>query len=293
MKKEMKFRTEITIKDAPRNLSPERPVVLAGSCFSDNIGARMVDSGWPAVVNPCGVIYNPVSMAVLFQLALTHRALRREIIASGVTMREGRYVSWFMGSKASGASPEECVDRVCECIDALEAGIERAGALILTFGTSDVWLLAGTDRAVGNCHKHPSSEFEKKRVSVEEIVATWRGLIEAVRERNPEVKFIFTVSPRRYLSDGFAENTRLKAVLILAVEQLARMPDVFYFPAYEILNDDLRDYRFYSPDLLHPSEMAVEYVWEKFKEAYLDESARRLLESMEKEAKQKAHRPII
>lgn len=292
----MKFRTEIKVTDAPQNLSPERLVLLVGSCFSDNIGARMTAAGWPAIVNPCGVVYNPVSMAVLFQLALTHRALRDDIIASSLTMREGRYVSWFMGSKASGATPDECVMRVAQCVDSLEEGIEKAGAIILTFGTSDVWLLAGSDRAVGNCHKHPAVEFERCRVGVEEIFSTWQALIGAIRERNERVEVVCTVSPRRYLADGFEENSRQKAVLILACEKLCNgkyWPDPslvpHYFPAYEILNDDLRDYRFYGKDLLHPSEMAVDYVWEQFFHAYLDEGALERLRAMEKDARRNNH----
>ena len=289
----MKFRTEIKITDAPQNLSPERLVLLAGSCFSDNIGRRMIEAGWPAVVNPCGVLYNPVSMALVFRLALAQRALRREIVDSSLTMREGRYVSWIMGSKAMGDTPDECIDRVCECLDSLEEGLERANAIILTFGTSDVWLLKDTDRAVGNCHKHPSSEFMRRRVGIEEIADTWRDTIEAIRMRNPKVIFILTVSPRRYLSDGFAENTRQKAILVLACEALCTsVGNVFYFPAYEIMNDDLRDYRFYAADLLHPSEQGIEYIWEKFCYAFLDERAVGKLREMEKERKRARHKTI-
>lgn len=290
----MKFRTEIKITDAPENLSPERLVLLVGSCFSDNIGMKIRSAGWPSIVNPCGVLYNPVSIAVMFQLAITHRGMRLDIISSSLTMREGRYASWFMGSCAVADTPEECVDKVAESVDSLEEGIESAEAIILTFGTSDLWLLKGTDRAVGNCHKHPAAEFEKRRIGIEETVITWKAIIEAVRLRNPGVKIILTVSPRRYLSEGFAENSRQKAVLILACERLcSEMENVFYFPAYEIMNDDLRDYRFYKSDLLHPSEMAVDYIWEKFKAHFLTPENLHKLEDMEKEARKRAHRPLI
>lgn len=289
----MKFRTEIKFIDAPRNLSPERLVLLMGSCFSDNIGMKIKSAGWPAVANPCGVLYNPVSMAVIFQLALTHRAMRRDIIQSSLTSREGRYVSWLMGSSAMADSMDECVDKVAEAVDSLEEAIESAEAAILTFGTSDVWLLKGTDKAVGNCHKHPAAEFEKRRLGIDEIVSSWKGIIEALRSRNPGLKIVLTVSPRRYLSDGFAENSIQKAVLILACERLCNeCGDTYYFPAYEIINDDLRDYRFYKPDLLHPSEIAVDYIWEKFKEFFLTDANLRLLDEMEKAAKRKLHRPL-
>ena len=113
----MKFRTEINLSDAPKILSPERLVILVGSCFSDNIGERIAAAGWPAIVNPCGVLYNPVSIAVVVQLALTHRSLRRDIIASSITEREGNYVSWFMSASAKGTSPDECIDKVSEALD--------------------------------------------------------------------------------------------------------------------------------------------------------------------------------
>lgn len=290
----MKFRTEIKIADAPENLSPERLVLLMGSCFSDNIGARMEQAGWPVEANPCGTVYNPVSIAVLMRLAMIHRPMRREIVASSLTDREGKYVSWFMGSKAGGATEEECVDAVCECIDRLEDAIERAQAIVVTFGTADVWLLAGTDRAIGNCHKHPASEFDKKRASVEEIAALWKETVEAVRMRNPEMKIIFTVSPRRYLGEGtaatFADNSRMKAVLLLACEALCQeIKNAWYFPAYELLNDDLRDYRFYASDMLHPSAQAVEYIWEKYCEMFLDQEGREKLKELEKEERRKRH----
>ena len=289
----MKFRTEINLSCAPKILSPERMVLLMGSCFSDNIGGKISSCGWPSIVNPCGVLYNPVSIAVMFRLCLLHRAIRREIVASSLTLREGRYVSWFMGSKIIDESPEECVNKVCEAVDSLEEGMEKADAIILTFGTPDVWILKGTDRAVGNCHKHPASEFEKKRISIEDIVYTWKTLIQAIRNRNPEVKIILTVSPRRYLSDGFEDNMRQKAVLILACEKLCKeIEEIYYFPAYEILNDDLRDYRFYKPDLLHPSEMAIDYVWDKLKEAYLDKKAIETILKMERKERQKLHKHI-
>lgn len=290
----MKFRTEIKLPDAPKILFPERFVLLTGSCFSDNIGARMQKAQWPAAVNPCGVIYNPVSMALLYRLALTHRTIRREIVASALTEREGKWVSWFAGSSSAGVTPEESVDKVCEMLDTLEDGIERAHAIIITWGTSDVWLLRGTDRAVGNCHKHPAAEFDKRRVSVGEIVETWKGIINDIRERNPEVKIILTVSPRRYLSEGFAANSRLKAVLLLACECLEReVENTSYFPAYEILNDDLRDYRFYASDLLHPSETAVDYIWEKFCDTYLSPADIQALRQREKSYLQTLHRPNL
>lgn len=267
-KREIKFRTEIKIPDAPVKLDPGRQVLLVGSCFSDNIGGKMLESDLDAIVNPCGTVYNPLSIYRLFEAALSSD--REEIILSSLTVREGNAVSWLMGKKGMGATDEECVGNVDSLLSILEKGIRESQAIIITFGTSDVWFLNETSEVVGNCHKHPAREFGRRRMSISEIVDLWAEMIDKVRSVNPDVQIIFTVSPRRYLSDGFQENTRQKAVLILACDELCRMKDnVSYFPAYEIMNDDLRDYRFYKPDLLHPSDIAVEYIWQKFKESFI------------------------
>lgn len=262
----MKFRTEIQIPAAPFLIDVEQPALLMGSCFADNIGEKMMRSGWAAVVNPCGVVYNPASMAALFQLALLHRMQRREIIASSLTVRDSdKWVSWFMDSHTAALTTEECIDKTLEAVDRLEEALEKSGVLLLTFGTPMVWLLKGTDRAVGNCHKHPAVEFDRSRLDVDEIVGTWKMIIEAVRMRNPNLKVVFTISPVRYLHDGFASNTIQKAILALVCEKLtACLENSCYFPAFEIMNDDLRDYRFYADDMKHPSTSAVEYIWEKF-----------------------------
>ena len=291
----MKFRTEITMREAPFRLDPEAPALLMGSCFSTNIGQKM-QNAWTGKVtsNPCGTIYNPATIGVLIQLALLHRPQRRMIVEQSLTRREGKWVSWFMDSKGAGESAEECVENVMERLDMLEEAIETSEVLIITFGTPWVWLLEGTDRAVGNCHKHPTSEFERKRLHIREIVSLWKELVKRVRERNEALKVIFTVSPVRYLGEGFTENSRLKSVLLLACEELTEaIQGADYFPSYEMLNDDLRDYRFYATDLRHPSEQAIEYVWEKFKDHYLEAGGRLKAAENEKDSVSKRHRQIL
>lgn len=291
----MKFRTEISLRKPPFNLTPETPALLLGSCFAANIGAKM-NEAWsaPVAINPCGVLYNPTSIGILVHFALMHRTQRRAILESSLTTREGRWVSWFMDSKTSGATEEECVEKAMENLDLLEKALEESEVMAVTFGTSWVWMLGHTDRAVGNCHKHPQSEFVRTRLQISHIYDLWQNLITLIRERNPKMKFIFTVSPVRYLSDGFDENSRLKAVLLLACEQLSKsLKSVDYFPAYEIINDDLRDYRFYADDLKHPSSQAIDYVWEKFCEYYLTKKDRDVVAENLKKAASLRHRPII
>lgn len=290
----MKFRTEITIKDVSFKLDPKRPVLLLGSCFSDNIGDKIKASGWEVLTNPCGVIYNPASMALLVQLALTHRTIRREIISSSITDREGKKVSWFADAKLAAGTSEECIEKVCDAIDRLECFLETADAMLLTFGTSDAWLLREKDCVVNNCHKHPATEFDKRRLSISEIAETWISLIKIIRERNPELKIILTVSPRRYLENGAADNSRLKSILLLACEEISNsISNCVYFPAYEIILDDLRDYRFYTSDMLHVAPIAVDYIWMKFCDTFLSPSDIETLRKEEKNHRRSLHRPIL
>lgn len=290
----MKFRTEIKLKDAPQKLSPERLVLLMGSCFSDNIGARMQRAGWPVEVNPCGVIYNPTSMARLFELSVAPYAERHKAVESTITERDGRFASWLMGSAGIADSREECIEKVESALLKLQDALKCASTVILTLGTSDVWLLASSGEVVGNCHKHPSREFRKERLSVGRTVELIEDIKSSVRAVNPDVNFILTVSPRRYLSEGFEDNSRLKAVLLLACGEICSNDNsTDYFPAFEILIDDLRDYRFYASDMLHPSADAIEYVWDKFLEKYVSPADIQKLKRMEKELKEKHHIPLF
>lgn len=177
----------------------------------------------------------------------------------------------------------------------LEECICASGVLFVTFGTAWCYFLAdNTDYVVANCHKQPSAMFIRRRITVDEIVGAWTALCNDLWKRFPDLRIVFTVSPVRHLKDGFSGNARSKAVLQLAVEEICRINDrCSYFPAYEILNDDLRDYRFYASDLVHPSQEAVEYIWEIFKSTYLDDKGLELLKEGERIQKAWNHRPLV
>lgn len=265
----MKFRTEYNPEKAPFVLDPGIPAMLVGSCFADNIGRRMRGSLWKAY-NPLSVLYNPLSI---------ERALRAvvdddgaDLFLSSLFEKEGVTRSWLFDSKLSSEYRSDTVAEFQRRRAAACGLLEKAQALFVTFGTSFVYSLAGNPGyVVANCHKQPSAMFLRRRLGVEEITETWERLAVALKGRFPRLWIVFTVSPVRHLKDGFAGNSRSKAVLLLAVEELCRRLDFcHYFPAYEIVNDDLRDYRFYASDLVHPSEDAVEYVWEVFQATYLD-----------------------
>lgn len=290
----MKFRTEYKMRPASRLLEAERSVVLMGSCFSAEIGERMRSSLWRAAANPCGVLYNPASISTCVRLALSDDKARCEAAERSIVRRGELHCSWLSDSGVS-AYERECVkERVLARLDALRHLLADAQALILTFGTAWVYELAAEPgRVVANCHKFPASSFSRRRMTVEEIAREWEETAALLREYNPGIRLIFTVSPVRHLKDGFEGNLRSKATLLLACEELCGRIDAEYFPAYELMTDDLRDYRFYASDLLHPSAEGADYVWEKFQECYLSESDRALLNEGRKMAAALAHRPII
>lgn len=290
----MRFRTEYISRPSAVPLRLDSPSLLLGSCFSDNIGARMRQCRWDARVNPCGVLYNPLSIARVLSLALGSVDMDAEIEAS-LTGDNGIWNSWLRDSGAASDTPDETTSKVVAGIRSLASSLVEAGVLIVTFGTSWIYELSDNPGyVVANCHKRPASTFTRRRLSVDEIVAEWRVMLEELSGRYPHLKVIFTVSPVRHLKDGFEGNARSKAILLLACERLCSgFPFAEYFPAYEIVTDDLRDYRFYADDLVHPSAEAVEYVWEKFLDRFVSPGSRRVLEEGESITKALGHRPLI
>lgn len=290
----MRFRTEFISTPSPSPLDPERPALLLGSCFSDNIGDRMRQCRWDARVNPCGVLYNPFSIANVMRMAIGKSDVVGKVMAS-LTSDRGIWNSWLCDSGAASDSAEDTAANVIARIGSLSESLAEAGVLIVTFGTAWIYeLIDSPGSVVANCHKRPSSSFARRRLSIQEIVDVWCGLLEDLAQAYPRLRVIFTVSPVRHLKDGFEGNARSKAILLLACEELcARFRFAEYFPAYEIVTDDLRDYRFYAADLVHPSVEAVEYVWEKFLDRHISTDSRKTLEEGEAITRALDHRPLI
>ena len=294
----MKFRTEYEMKPAGRLLDPERPVVLMGSCFTDNIGQRMRFCQWEAYPNITGTLYNPSSIARILKLACSEEpeVSIDEIITDSIMTRDYLFFSWLADSKCNSHSKEKTFEMVKDRLLLLRKRLGEAQALIVTFGTAWIYeLLTTKGYVVTNCHKIPSSAFVRRRLSVNEIVEEWKEVSNLLARMFPGLRVIYTVSPVRHLKDGFEGNSCSKAILRLACEELCN--EVLdnhgeYFPAFELMNDDLRDYRFYASDMTHPSEVAVEYIWRKFCDRYLSSDSRRLLAEGEKATKRMNHRPI-
>lgn len=287
----MKFRTEYSPIRAKFTLSPDRPVILEGSCFSQNIARRMGLSGWNSF-NFTGTLYNPASICLAIDMLMdTKKGVER--FENSLFEYNGIWCSERLDSSFSSCNREDSIMEFKNRQDEFLKTIEEAQALIVTFGSSLVYYQKEKEIPVGNCHKMPASMFRRKRMNVSSIFSDWEVLTDELSKKYPDLKFIFTVSPVRHLKDGFVENNRSKAILSLAIAEICMyVENSHYFPAYEILNDDLRDYRFYASDLAHPSEEAVEYIWEMFKRTYLDDKGIELLSQREKEIKAALHRPL-
>lgn len=287
----MKFRTELQPSKSPFLLSPELPVVLTGSCFANNIGVKMRHSLWNAI-NPCGTLFNPSSIAHALDLMILSQNGDNDFIDSLFCV-DGVYRSWLFDSRFTSQSREISLSEFKKRTAIINETLSLGKTLIITFGTAICYYHNELQYIVGNCHKQPEKLFMRKILSVDEIVSDWINLLNKLKLKIPGLRIIFTVSPVRHLRDGFEGNARSKARLLLAVEELCKVfPDLIYFPAFEIVNDDLRDYRFYAYDLVHPSEECIDYVWEKFVYTFLDEKGMVLLNQGHKIVKGMLHKLV-
>ncbi|MDE6522228.1 MAG: GSCFA domain-containing protein [Muribaculaceae bacterium] len=292
----MKFRTEYKAEPSRLHLDPTRPIVLVGSCFADNIAGKMRESLWDAF-NGLGTLYNPMSIAKVLDL-MAFGVVDSNDIESSLFEANGIVHSWLFDSHFSATSKEECKKNIIESRTKLLESFEKSQMLIVTFGTAWCYSLQNINNdeeyIVANCHKMPSSMFSRRRASVEEISKLWIDLCKRLQQKYPDLSIVFTVSPVRHLKDGFEGNTLSKSTLQLAVEQIrTKIENALYFPAYELVCDDLRDYRFYASDLVHPSDSAIEYIWEIFCQTFLDDHGMTMIKEGNKKYKRLNHRPIM
>ncbi len=279
--------TPVALPERSVQIAPQSRLVLLGSCFATHIGARLRGAGLRTEVNPFGVLYNPESIALAVD-ALLDGEVREDWLFYG---RDEMWHSWLHATEFSALDKDTCLGRVEERFTAAREMLLQADVVCFTFGTNRVYEHEG--RVVGNCHKQPAAEFKECALSVGEIVERWRKLLGRLHEANPQLQVIFTVSPYRYVKYGMVENQRAKATLLLAVEQLVTgNPNAHYFPAYEIQLDELRDYRFYAEDMLHPSEQAVTYIWQRFSSWAFTPEAVKFSQEWERTERDLAHRPL-
>lgn len=264
----MKFHLNHTPARAGFDIEHGQSIYLAGSCFATEIGNLLAEHRFRVMSNPDGILFNPVSIFNSVDNALHMRSYGNDVIVE----RDGAFFSYLHHSSIHGHDAGELLAKIRSSAARAQEFLWRANVLAITFGTAYVYHHKELGQVVANCHKQPSQVFERRLLDVNSIVSLYDRLIGALRNVNPGLKIIFTVSPVKHLADGITGNSLSKATLLLAVHELtARHSDCHYFPAYELVTDDLRDYRFYKEDLAHPNELAVKYVWEKFSSCYFSD----------------------
>lgn len=286
----MRFRTEISIPSSGFKLSHACKIAMQGSCFAENMASKFENAGFSIDLNPFGIAYNPLSLSNNLNRLLDNRYFQ----ASELIKDQDIYHSFSHHSRFSGVDPDEVIAKINSRLEQASYFLPIANLLIVTFGTAYVYRLQSTGSVVSNCHKLPAKFFTYKRLTIETIIQEWNDLIVRLQTLNPSLRILFTVSPIRHWKDGAHENQLSKSILLLSVEELLRNhSQCFYFPAYEILLDDLRDYRFYTEDMLHPSSQSIDYVWEKFTEAWFDKETLIKAHAFEKMHQSMKHIPII
>ncbi len=273
----MKFRTELDIKPFPISLTHGESVVSLGSCFSVNMGSKLSYYGFAVNNNPFGTLFHPSAIARVIDLTLNSSQER-------ICKRDNTHYSYDAHSSIYALSENELKNTLQRTRNELLVSLKKARLCLVTFGSSWGYYLDG--EIVANCHKMSSSNFEKKLTQTEVMISEWTKLIERIKRINPEIEFIFSVSPVRHLKDGMVENTLSKARLI----ELSHALNGYYFPAYELLMDDLRDYRFYSEDLLHPTTATIEYIFGKFSKAVVSNESLNLFMQIQKLRNAENHR---
>ncbi|WP_179349513.1 GSCFA domain-containing protein [Winogradskyella pacifica] len=286
----MNLQTQIPLKPLKYNqIDYNSTVLLLGSCFSENISEKFNYFKFQSTVNPFGILFHP--------LAIEHLITR--VINKDYYSEDDLYFyneQWFCldaHSKLNKTSKDELLSVLNSQIDETLDNLVNASHVIITLGTSWVYRHIESDKVVANCHKLPQKQFLKELGSVDTITESLQAIIALVKSVNPEVSFLFTVSPVRHIKDGFIENTQSKAHLIAAIHNVVEPRNsLYYFPSYEIMMDELRDYRFYNADMLHPNEVAIDYIWGKFKTVWLLADALQTLDKIAAIQAKKAHRPF-
>lgn len=286
----MKLQTIVDIMPSAWKIGYEDKILMLGSCFSDAIGEQMEQRYLQVTRNPFGTLYNPLSIAQAMQMTAVPPLVEHD----------GLWHSMAHHGAFSRSTKEEAEKAVRSSIETMQRALEEATVIIVTFGTAWVYeqsvvsgqqsVVSGQLSAVvGNCHKLPAECFTRRRLTTEEIIAAWQPII----ERYSNKRWLFSVSPIRHVKDGLHENQLSKAVLLQAVEMMSNQYSaVSYFPSYEIMLDELRDYRFYADDLVHPSSLAVNYIWERFIDCFCTPQTRYEMSIQHKRWKQTQHRPL-
>ena len=289
--------TRIDIPASEWKIAAGEKVLLVGSCFADEIGEKMVRGGFEAMVNPFGTLYNPASIAASLLRSISEKEYTADSVELIQSESDGMWHSWMHHSSFSSLDVATLVERINGTTHCVADFLREADVLIVTMGTAIIYRLKETGMLVANCHKQLDSLFVRERLNSYDIVDQWEMLLQLLESVNPKLKVIFTVSPIRHKRDGYHVNQVSKGILLQGVDEIVNgkssNSQCFYFPSYEIMMDELRDYRFYADDMIHPSEKAVEYIWQRFQDTYFDNKTKDAVAKATKEWVRHQHRQIV
>jgi lysophospholipase L1-like esterase len=284
----LNFQTKIPLeKQSANQINYHSKVILLGSCFSENIGKKLEYYKFQNTQNPFGILFHPAAIERLIANAIEHK----QYADNDVFFHNEQWHSFDAHSKLSHTSNEILISELNANLRTTFKTLQNATHIIITLGTAWAYRYLKTGEFVANCHKVPQSEFEKVLLSVEDITKTLKNIIAQIRSINYNAEVVFTVSPIRHIKDGFIENTQSKAHLISSIHQIIGNKSS-YFPSYEIMMDELRDYRFYSEDMIHPNQTAINYIWERFKMVWISEDSYSIMDEVDTIQKGLRHKPF-
>lgn len=274
----MNFRTKLPISKSDFPIDYNSKIMSLGSCFAVNIGDKFDFYKFQNSTNPFGIIFNPVSIEKIISKSLNLEFYTEK----DIFFHNERWHCFDVHSDLSNTNKEELLNDSNQLLQSTNQKLREATHIIITYGTSWVYRNLETNQVVANCHKVPQAAFSKEILSAETIEKSIQNTIDLIEKVNPKANFIFTVSPVRHLKDGFVENQLSKAHLITAIQQTInnKQQTTNYFPSYEIMMDELRDYRFYNEDMLHPSQVAIDYIWERFSETTISSDSHSIMEEV-------------
>lgn len=288
----MKLQTEIPLKPEKNQIDFDSKLLLMGSCFVENIGNKVEYYKFRSLQNPFGIIFQPKAIEKLFYKTVN----KEKFTEDDLFFLNERWHCFDVHSDCSNVSKEMVLSNLNKTLDSIFRQLQESTHIIITLGTAWAYRFLKTNELVANCHKVPQSQFSKELLSIDHIIDILMNTVSAIRQVNNSAAIIFTVSPVRHLKDGFVENQRSKAHLISAIHQFLN-PSInnqklHYFPSYEIMMDELRDYRFYADDMVHPNQTAINYIWEKFKQIWINADDFPFMDDVETIQKGLSHKPF-
>ena len=286
----MKLQTNIPFKPQQHHqIDYDSKLLVLGSCFSENIGKKLDFFKFQNKANPFGILFHPRAIENL----ITNAINLKEYTDKDIFFLNNQWHCFQAHSRLSHTNKEELLSNLNSAVKTTHQKLIESSHIIITLGTAWGYRHVESDQVVANCHKVPQKKFLKELLSIDKIIESLDAIITLIKSINPEVTFIFTVSPVRHLKDGFIENTQSKAHLIAAIHHIVEpRKRVHYFPSYEIMMDELRNYRFYAEDMIHPNQIAIDYIWEKFQDVWITENSKSTMLDVQTIQKGLLHNPI-